>query len=61
MRETHISRLASVQMAHVGYILLERALDLLVLGENGFDRVVIVLHVIVYAIPVLRRLVGADS
>ena len=56
----YVSLVPAVQMAHVRDVDLERALDLLVLRENGLDRVVVILHLTVNEMLVLRRKTGAD-
>lgn len=44
MGSTYIASLAAVKVTHVRDIDLERALDLLVLGQDGLDRIVVVIH-----------------
>lgn len=42
--EAHVAILSACEMAHVGYVHLERALYFLVLCEYGFDVIVFVAH-----------------
>ncbi len=44
MSSTYVASLATVKVTHVRDIDLECALDLLVLGQDGLDGIVVVIH-----------------